>query len=204
MIRRIHFDSGFRFCRRLILATLGALHLLLLPAASAAEAGAAQPSSPVSAEYSGGWEQQRRADTASQLRQRQVERLDAWLNAGQARYESKQLEDMELWRAYSTFSTVDEPTLEAVFDEWVLRHPGSYAARVARGSYFMGAGWRSRGSAYAPQTPPHRFARMQSYFGKARTDFKAALKLTRKPTTALAALININGTEGDQTTMHSA
>lgn len=198
MIRQKFIDSDLRYYRRLLLATLGALHLLSLSSALAAEAGTVQPSAPVSAEYSSGWEQQRRSDTASQLRQRQIERLDAWLNAGQARYESKQLEDMELWRAYSTFSMVDEPALEAVFDEWVSRRPGSYAARVARGSYFMGAGWRSRGNEYASQTPPHRFARMQAYFGKARADFEAALKLTAKPTTALAALINIDGTEGDR------
>lgn len=177
---------------------LGALHLLTLPMAFAGEDGTAQTLATASAEYSNGWQQQRRAETASQLRQGQIERLDAWLNAGQAHYERGQLEDMELWRAYSTFWMVDEPALEAVFNEWVSRHPGSYAARVARGGYFMGAGWRSRGSDYALQTPQHRFARMQSYFGKARADFEAAIKLTPKPTTALAALIDIAGTEGDR------
>ncbi len=183
--------------RHLWFAGLCAFSFLALPA-FAAEVGAAQPLAPVTTEYAGGWNQQRRADTASQLRQRQTDRLDDWLNAGQARYESGQLEDMELWRAYSVFWLVDEPALEAVFDEWVSRRPGSYAARMARGSYLMGAGWRARGSEYTAQTPPHRFARMQSYFGKARADFEASLKLTRKPTTALAALIDIAGTEGDR------
>lgn len=171
---------------------------MLSPAVFAADAGVAQAPAPAPAESSSGWQQQRRADTAAQLRQRQIDQLDAWLNAGQTRYESGQLEDIELWRAYSTFSMVDELALEAVFDEWVSRHPGSYAARVARGGYLMGAGWRARGSEYASQTPPHRFARMQAYFSKAHIDFEAALKLTPKPTTALAALIDIAGTEGDR------
>lgn len=177
---------------------LGALHLVALLAMSAAESSAAQIVASVPAEYSNGWQQQRRADTAAQLRQGHIDQLDAWLNDGQARYERGQLEDMELWRAYSVFWLVDEPALEAVFDEWVSRHPGSYAARVARGSHFMGAGWRSRGSDYALQTPQHRFASMQSYFGRARADFEAAIKLTPKPTTAWAALIDIAGTEGDR------
>lgn len=149
-------------------------------------------------ENSNGWQQQRRAETASHLREGQIERLDAWLNAGQTHYERGQLDDIELWRAFSPFWMADEPALEIIFNEWVSRHPGSYAARVARGSYLMGAGWRSRGDEYAWQTRPHRFGQMQSYFSKARADFEAAIKLTPKPTTAWAALIDIAGTEGNR------
>jgi len=187
--RRTGFLFAVAFC---------AASLLLSSAAHAAEGGTAPGPPPAATEIAEGWQQQRRADTATLLRQRQTERLDDWLNAGQAQYERGQLEDMELWRVYSVFWMLDEPALEAIFDEWVSRRPVSYAARVARGAYFMGAGWRSRGSEYAAQTPPHCFARMQAFFGKARADLTAAQKLAGKPTTALAALIDIAGTEGDR------
>ena len=87
---------------------------------------------------------------------------------------------------------------EPVLNEWVEKSPTSYAARLARGTFYIYQGLEARGSAYATDTPEENFRAMRAYLGKARPDLELSLNLTRKPYLSQWSLMTIARQSGNR------
>ncbi|WP_334158752.1 DUF4034 domain-containing protein [Oryzomicrobium sp.] len=133
------------------------------------------------------------------LHDQKFNELDTWLNTIQSLYEQGRLNEQSLWKTQRVFAMDNDQDSEIIFNSWIEKFPKSYAAHVARGFYYEGNGWRSRGSQYISETPAHRLVQMNIFFRKARTSFEEAKKLTAKPIAALTGLLTISATEGEKT-----
>jgi len=87
---------------------------------------------------------------------------------------------------------------EPVLNEWVEKSPASYAARLARGTFFVYQGLEARGPAYARDTPQENFRAMRAYMGKARADLERSLTLTAKPYLSQWSLMTIARQSGNR------
>jgi len=117
--------------------------------------------------------------------------LDAEMSSHQNAYREGSIGDEEASKAFIALKTND-PDLRPAYDRWVAQYPNSYCARLARGYYLMSLGWVARGSAYAAETPPARFADMQALFKDAMADLETSLKLDPKPTLSYGTMISIS------------
>ena len=82
----------------------------------------------------------------------------------------------------SKFAVFDRSSgLDSRFDEWIELHPGSYAARLARGIHRVSEAWRTRGSKFANYTTDNQFQEFAATLQMAVTDLQASLGLYRKP-----------------------
>lgn len=132
------------------------------------------------------------------LHDKKFNELDTLINKTQSLYEQGELDERYLWKTQRVFAMDNDPSSEIIFNSWIEKFPKSYAARVARGFYYEGNGWRSRGGKYISETPDHRLTQMNTFFGKARANFEEAQKLTNKPIAALTGLLIISSAEGDR------
>ena len=92
------------------------------------------------------------------------------------------------------------PGVEPILDEWVRQSPKSWVPFVARGFYFYGQGWETRGTKFANQTTDARFASMARYFERASLDLESALQLNPRLVVAYQELIGMakaGGKTGD-------
>ena len=117
-------------------------------------------------------------------------RLDAYLGNLQAGYERGELAESRLENAFGAFASTD-PDLEANLNSWNERSPQSFAARLARGAYYLhlgrvGLGNRPPGIAADPARDPSR-----DYLSLAREDGQAAIARQPSLGIAYAALIDI-------------
>ena len=116
--------------------------------------------------------------------------LEQALTNTQDAYESGQVSDLAVSYSFRTFDGPD-PRLAERLDQWVLREPGSYAARLARARLHITLGWIKRGSKFARNTSDKRFADMRLHFDRAEQDLGAALAANPRLSAAYAWLINI-------------
>ena len=115
------------------------------------------------------------------LKDGQYAELDKRLNRIQKDYEAGTVDDRTL---FLYFYALGEATPEYTenFNLWVKKYPKSYAARQARGTYFLSAAWKARGEAYAADTSKSELKGLGHYWERALRDTKDAITLTAKPT----------------------
>lgn len=114
------------------------------------------------------------------LERRDTAGLEQLLAGQQAAYERDPAQSAKLENAFRAFDKAARRT-EPTLDRWVEASPSSYAARVARASYYISQGLDARGSAYISETPPENLESMQHYLGRARADLERSLELSAKP-----------------------
>lgn len=133
------------------------------------------------------------------LREGKVKLLDARVSGYQRAYEAAPIKEKEELVAFtvSAFENSD-PGLEPKLNEWIAQMPGSYSARVARGSYYRHLGWLSRGANYASETAREHMSRMRGYFDRAALDYREALSMNPKLSVAYASLIEMAMVYGDR------
>jgi hypothetical protein len=121
--------------------------------------------------------------------------LDQHLNALQAQYESGAATEDQLYTGFRQLYE-DQAGNERYFNDWVDAYPNSYAAHLARGTYYYRMAWFIRGSEYLGQIPSSRIERMSEYLGRAQPDLLASLKLTGKPYLSALYMLNVTHLEG--------
>ena len=110
--------------------------------------------------------------------------VDARLNALQQRFEQDDTAEEALLLGFQPFRSVQSDTEAAVEQAlvvWVERYPRSYAARLARGIFYIERGLDSRGTEYASKTSARQFEEMERWFERGRKDLRASLELSAKP-----------------------
>ncbi|GGP22698.1 DUF4034 domain-containing protein [Silvimonas iriomotensis] len=117
--------------------------------------------------------------------------LDKQLNQLQTAYEAGKIGDVDLAEAFYTVSGT-QSIPDAFYDEWVIRYPGSYAARVVRGEHFKRQGLLARGAKSARATPKESMDKMQAYFDQAVPDFQASLQMAHKPVISYLDLLDLS------------
>ena len=125
--------------------------------------------------------------------------LDRRMNGFQRGYDSHALDEAALLRAYAAFDVAD-PALQANFDAWVREFPRSYAARLARGTYYFTCGTQTRGARAYAHTTQEQLKGMQYYYGKASADLRDSLRLDPRPLLTYNVLIRIAMQDGDPKT----
>ncbi len=110
------------------------------------------------------------------LRLRRFEELDRFFAFYQAEFEKDFRKEYWPDRALSAFYIADGG-LEPLFDEWIERQPGSFAAYAARGNYRYKVGWYFRGTEWASETSLQEFRSMGQYMDLAAQDLTRAVEL---------------------------
>jgi Zn-dependent protease with chaperone function/TPR repeat protein len=124
------------------------------------------------------------------LARRDFDALDRLLALHQQAFEHDPSASRPLESAYPAFRLLPDDQ-EAVLSEWIERMPASYAARVARGNYYLWRGLEARGSAFSANTPPERMSAMRRDLDKARADLEASIPLAQKPFMSHFSLMTI-------------
>ena len=113
----------------------------------------------------------------------------------QRKYESGRLSDEQLYHGFRTLYQ-DDATNAHYFDQWVRAYPKSFAAHVARGTYFYRMAWAARGERFISDTPPERIELMNDYLARSRPDLVDSLALTSKPYLSTLYLLNVENLNG--------
>lgn len=129
----------------------------------------------------------------------QYAQLDKEMNEIQHDYESGRRNDISLLHLFRAFKEAD-PLLAKKFDEWEAAYPSSYAARHARGVYYMWMGATARGTKFTNQTTDKQFSELQANFEKALPNFKDEVFLTEKPILSYYEILVCAKYSGDRTT----
>lgn len=140
--------------------------------------------------------------TQQLLRQGSYAQLDQRMNDFQAAYRRGALADTGLLREFYAFTLAD-PVLEPNLDAWVAAYPTSYAARLARGIHYFGAGVQTRGSQFADHTTSEQFRGMRFYLEKGRQDLQDSLPLDPKPMLSYSVLMRVVMQLGEPQTVSS-
>jgi beta-lactamase regulating signal transducer with metallopeptidase domain len=136
------------------------------------------------------------------LQRGQYAELDRRMNGFQRGYEARSLDEAGLLRAFAAFDVVD-PALAANFDAWVKAFPHSYAAHLARGTYYFTCGTQTRGGKGIGHTTEAQLTGMNLYFGKAQSDLTDSLALTAKPLLSYNVLIRVQMATGNPQAMRA-
>ncbi len=113
-----------------------------------------------------------REQFVEKLEGKNFQQLDAQLMA----FQEPALVDLSVHRAYSRAMdalTGRRPVNAGLYDEWVTA-TGSGTAYLVRGEFHLERAWLARGSAYAYQTHPDAFTRMNQLLAMAREDLQMA------------------------------
>ena len=131
------------------------------------------------------------------LGKRDYAALERLLGGHQWTFEADSDSSRQLENAFGAFRKVPRSG-EAALNEWVGKYPASYAALVARGSYYHAQGLDARGTAFIKDTPDENVEAMRVYLSKARRDLERSLKLTQKPYLSRLLLMSITRTSGSR------
>jgi hypothetical protein len=123
--------------------------------------------------------------------------LDARMNGFQQAYRGRALGDLELLREFGAFARTNS-LLQANLDAWVQGYPGSYAAHLARGTYYFKCGVVTRGKKYIDRTSAEQIRGMKVYLTQAREDLLASLPLDAMPLISYHYLIVIGMELGER------
>ncbi len=122
------------------------------------------------------------------LQQEKYSELDKKFNGWQTDYELGKINDINMLHISRAFYQAT-PALEDKYNKWVNEYPSSYAAKLARGIYFMRMALQSRGEKYISQTSHDRISKMNVYLHKSIEDLNSSLKFSNKP---IITLYNIH------------
>ncbi|MGH8641667.1 MAG: M48 family metalloprotease [Burkholderiales bacterium] len=131
------------------------------------------------------------------LDKRDYAALERLLGSHQWAFEADSDSSRQLENAFGAFRKIPRSG-EAALNEWVGKYPASYAALVARGSYYHAQGLDARGTAFIRDTPDENVEAMRVYLSKARRDLERSLKLTQKPYLSRLLLMSITRTGGSR------
>ena len=121
--------------------------------------------------------------------------LERVLGGHQWAFEADSTSSLQLENAFAAFRKVPRSG-EPALNEWVAKHPGSYAAFTARGSYYYAQALDARGTAFLKDTADENVEAMRAYMDKARRDLERSLKLTQKPYVSRLVLMGAARTGG--------
>ena len=131
------------------------------------------------------------------LDKRDYAALEGLLGGHQWAFEADSGSSRQLENAFGAFRKVPRSG-ESALNEWVGKYPASYAALVARGSYYHAQGLDARGTAFLKDTPDENVEAMRVYLSKARRDLERSLKLTQKPYLSRLLLMSLTRTAGSR------
>jgi tetratricopeptide (TPR) repeat protein len=123
--------------------------------------------------------------------------LERLLGGYQQAFEADPGISAKLENAFLAFRKVP-PGAARPLDEWVGRHPSSYAALTARGSFHYFQGLEARGTGYIKDTPEENLRAMRAHLDKAVSDLGQSLPLTQKPYLSHLTLMSIARTLGNR------
>ncbi len=129
------------------------------------------------------------------LDKRDYSALERLLGGHQWAFEADSDSSRQLENAFDAFRKVPRSG-EAALNEWVGKYPASYAALVARGSYYYAQGLDARGTAFIKDTPDENVEAMRVYMRKARRDLERSLKLTQRPYLSRLLLMSVTRAAG--------
>jgi len=129
------------------------------------------------------------------LEKRDFEELERRFAAHQADFEHNPAPKQAIEHAYLPFDELPSQA-EAALGEWIAKMPASYAARTARGRYYLSKGFAARGGDVIGETPKENIESMRAYLAKAKADFDASLTLTAKPFVSQLSLIDLYRSSG--------
>jgi TPR repeat protein len=115
--------------------------------------------------------------------------LEVALAEQRAGYRPDAKTERALWDTFRAFGRVDVRTED--IEAWLKAAPVSYDARLAAGMHYRGLGWIARGSGYASQTSPTRFADGHAHFATALRHARHSLALEARPMLSHALILDI-------------
>ncbi|HEX9648626.1 MAG TPA: DUF4034 domain-containing protein [Alphaproteobacteria bacterium] len=127
-------------------------------------------------------------DILDMLRRGSLTKLETWLAAYQNAFENGRASDRLVDHAYSAFANSD-PELAETLDRWLDKRPESYAALLARGTYYAHLVWIVRGTVPADKIRPASRRAMGEFLDLARRDLEAAVARKPRLSAAYARLI---------------
>lgn len=134
--------------------------------------------------------QNRAENLLTHLRAYQFFELDQILNNTQLDFEEGKITEAQLNQTFSAFCSEDE-SLCAPLDEFVLRYPSSFAARLAYGIFYIEYGWTKRGYAFASELSEHQVHGFVDCLKLAHESLTVSLGLTRSPLLSYVQLLII-------------
>ncbi len=125
--------------------------------------------------------------------------LDQGMNAVQRGYETGLWSDALLWSLFGWPFAGRDDALKEIYDAWVSAYPKSYAARVARASYYIDHASFNWGKPVQKDAEGKETGAEIAikYAEVAFKDCTAALKLSSKPIHAYARLMVLHALSGD-------
>jgi tetratricopeptide (TPR) repeat protein len=139
------------------------------------------------------------ADIATLLRDRDFAALEKHFGSIEEGFANGRISEFELVEDYKPFYGFKDD-LGHELKAWTDAFPHSYAAHVARGTYYRKQGEFSRGEAYKPVDE----SAMQRDFAIAEEDLERARWLAEKPYLAALGLLNIARYRNDEDAAYSA
>lgn len=129
------------------------------------------------------------------LEQRKFDELEGVLGGLQRAFEEDPGASAPLERAFYAFDKISR-SAEGTLNEWVKKHPASYAALMARASFYYFQGLEARGARYISETQPENIQTMEFFLEKSRADLERSLALTQKPYLSRLTLMSIARVSG--------
>ena len=123
----------------------------------------------------------------AKLRKKDFAQLDSELEGYQQAFERNPAAELNEKLAFDSFAT-DDATVGDLIAQWTNARPGSFAAHLARGSYFSWRGWRARSSAAKSGTASSETAR--DSFDRSAGELRTALKIRPRLSIAYALLLS--------------
>ncbi len=186
-----------RAARKSLLGTVAAAACLVPIACGSAFPPATYADSPTPQPNSAAQQRTDAELSRSLLEHAKYAELDRRMDGFQQAYESHELGEEGLLRAFAAFDLTD-PALQANLDAWVQAFPRSYAARLARGTYYFTCGTQTRGTRAYARTTSAQISGMEFYFSKAERDLRDSLALDSKPLLSYNVLIRISMEGGNR------
>jgi tetratricopeptide (TPR) repeat protein len=124
------------------------------------------------------------------LRNKKYDELTEHIESLQKEFEADFKKEYWPFRAIESFSTAD-PRLRPLLDEWVEKHPQSFAPYAARGNYLNEVGWEYRGHKFADKTSDEQLKAMRGEQAFALEDLQKALRLNPKVMIAYTEQLSI-------------
>ncbi len=130
------------------------------------------------------------------LAQQDIAALERVLGGYQQAFEADAGASVKLENAFRSFRKVPR-SAEGTINEWVKSLPSSYAALLARASFYTYQGLEARGNTSNNDTPEENMRTMRIFLEKAHTDLQRSLALTPKPYLSRRILMVVTRTTGE-------
>lgn len=123
------------------------------------------------------------------LSKRDYAGLEKIFNPYLVSYGKTKISEDELSMRFGVFSGMSD--VESELDGWVQAYPKSYAARLARGIYYVEEAWRKRGDLMKDRTSNKQIAGFNEYLEKSHNELTASLQLYARPVESYRYLIRV-------------